>query len=127
ADFIVKSNFLKGELVRGDEFVSDAGLRVRCRRPSGLRRAVLAIRPEKIALTDAPVPGRVHEVPARIERPSYRRATRDDVVRRGTGEALIVHGVNGAGPTTLAAGGEVWASWEPEAAYLLPEEGAPPA
>jgi putative spermidine/putrescine transport system ATP-binding protein len=124
ADFIGKSNFLKGELVADDEFISDAGLRVRCGVAAPFRRAVLAIRPEKIALAASPTPGRANQFPARIERLSYLGPTSEYVVRCGTGEALIVHGVNGVGQSPFATGGEVWAEWEPGAGYLLPEEKA---
>jgi putative spermidine/putrescine transport system ATP-binding protein len=122
ADFIGKSNFLEGEMVADDEFMSDRGLRVRCRPAAGMRRAVLAIRPEKIGLAPGPLPGRINQYKATVERLSYLGATTEYVVRCDTGEQLIIHGINGVAPPPLAPGLEVWALWDPAAATVLGQE-----
>jgi putative spermidine/putrescine transport system ATP-binding protein len=124
ADFIGKSNFLVGEMVADDEFISDNGLRVRCPPAGGIRRAVLAVRPEKIALATGPVQGRANQFKATLERLSYLGAMTEYVVRCATGEELIVHGVNLSAHTPVAPGREVWAMWEPAASYVLREEKA---
>jgi putative spermidine/putrescine transport system ATP-binding protein len=124
ADFIGKSNFLVGEMIADDEFISDNGLRVRCGPAEGIRRAVLAVRPEKIALAAGPVQGRTNQFKATLERLSYLGAMTEYVVRCTTGEELIVHGVNLSAHSPVAPGREVWAMWEPAASYVLREEKA---
>jgi putative spermidine/putrescine transport system ATP-binding protein len=124
ADFIGKSNFLVGEMIADDEFISDQGLRVRCAPAPGIRRAVLTVRPERIALSTGQLKGRVNHFQATLERFAYLGAITEYVVRCATGEELIVHGMNASARVPVAPGREVWATWDPAAVYVLPEEKA---
>jgi len=124
ADFIGRSNFLVGEMIADDEFISDLGLRVRCSPAPGIRRAVLTIRPERIALSTGELKGRVNQFQGTLERFSYLGATTEYIVRCTSGELLTVHGMNASARIPVAPGREVWATWEPAAVYVLPEEKA---
>jgi putative spermidine/putrescine transport system ATP-binding protein len=89
---------------------------------AGGTHAALVLRPERIALSPAPVTGSGNAIAGRIERLTYLGALTEYLVRCESGEALTTHGVNhGAAP--LAVGAAVWACWEPEAGLVLAGEG----
>ena len=120
ADFIGKANVIRGRLESPSTFASAGGMVVRCG-PGGIAggsNAALVLRPERIALSPAPVTGQANAVAGRVERLTYLGALTEYLVRCSTGEALTAHGVNlGAAP--LAVGAPVWACWAPEAGLVL--------
>jgi putative spermidine/putrescine transport system ATP-binding protein len=124
ADFIGKANVIRGRLESPGTFASAGGMAVRCAAGAlaGGSDAALVLRPERIALSPAPVTGRTNAVGGRIERLTYLGPLTEYLVRCESGEALTAHGANlGAAP--LAVGAAVWACWEPEAGLVLAGEG----
>jgi putative spermidine/putrescine transport system ATP-binding protein len=129
ADFIGRANVIRGRLETPGSFASVGGMAVRC--PTNVQgngamtgdgSAALVLRPERIALSSAPVTGPINAIAGRVERLTYLGALTEYLVRCSTGEALTAHGVNhGAAP--LAVGAAVWACWEPEAGLVLAGEG----
>jgi putative spermidine/putrescine transport system ATP-binding protein len=128
ADFIGRANVIRGRLESPGAFASAGGMAVRCATNvqgggalAGGSSAALVLRPERIALSPAPVTGPTNAVPGRVERLTYLGALTEYLVRCESGEALTAHGVNhGAAP--LAVGAPVWACWEPEAGLVLAGE-----
>jgi putative spermidine/putrescine transport system ATP-binding protein len=123
ADFIGRANVIRGRLESPGSFASAGGMAVRCpTNVAGGTHAALVLRPERIALSPAPVTGSGNAIAGRIERLTYLGALTEYLVRCESGEALTAHGVNhGAAP--LAVGAAVWACWEPEAGLVLAGEG----
>jgi putative spermidine/putrescine transport system ATP-binding protein len=125
ADFIGKANVIRGRLAEPGMFASAGGMAVRCEAGgvAGGSAAALVLRPERIALTPAPIIGRANNIAGSIERLTYLGPMTEYLVRCQSGEALTVHGVNGAQGSSLAAGAPVWAGWEPEASLVLADDG----
>jgi putative spermidine/putrescine transport system ATP-binding protein len=123
ADFIGRANVIRGRLESPGSFASVGGMAVRCpTNVAGGTYAALVLRPERIALSPAPVTGSANAVAARVERLTYLGALTEYLVRCESGEALTAHGVNHGAPP-LAVGAAVWACWEPEAGLVLAGEG----
>src|SRR5882672_10125887 len=126
ADFIGKANVIRGRLAEPGMFASAGGMAVRCDAGAvpGGSAAALVLRPERIALTPAPIAGRANNIAGSIERLTYLGPMTEYLVRCQSGEALTVHGVNGLHGAPLAAGAPVWAGWEPAAGLILADDGA---
>jgi putative spermidine/putrescine transport system ATP-binding protein len=124
ADFIGKANVIRGRADGAGMFASAGGMAVRCGNGSRSGAAALVLRPERIALAEAPVAGRTNNVAGRVERLTYLGALTEYLVRCDSGEALTVHGVNGAAGAPLAAGAAVWAAWDQDAGLVLADAGA---
>ena len=124
ADFIGRANVIRGRLAEPGTFVSAGGMAVRCADGTLTNgAAALVLRPERIALTPAPVAGRANNVAGSIERLTYLGPLSEYLVRCATGEALTVHGVNGPSGAPLAVGEAVWAGWEPDGGLVLADDG----
>jgi putative spermidine/putrescine transport system ATP-binding protein len=130
ADFIGKANVIRGRLAEPGIFASAGGMAVRCDADAqrsgavpGGSAAALVLRPERIALTPAPIAGRANNIAGSIERLTYLGPMTEYLVRCQSGEALTVHGVNGTENAPLAAGAPVWAGWEPAAGLVLADDG----
>jgi putative spermidine/putrescine transport system ATP-binding protein len=122
ADFIGKTNVLRGRLAEPGWFESAGGLRIPClangRAPGP---AAFVLRPERIALE--PPPGRATELSARLERLTYFGALTEYLLRCPSGEALLAHGVSGNGAVP-EPGRLIRIGWDADAGLLLDEEAA---
>jgi putative spermidine/putrescine transport system ATP-binding protein len=121
ADFIGKSNFLKGEVIAPGEFASDGGVRARVTTTQHVgSRGTLCVRPEKLTLSA--VPHGHNSVRVVVDRATYLGNAIEYGVRNSGNEVLIILAPNVAEVPRFEAGAGAWAVWDPAATYLIPEE-----
>ncbi len=123
AEFLGSSNCLvaeprdrQGELQR----LEVGGRSILHRGPVPNRRAVLAIRPERITLAHAE-PDTANRAPGRVRDVAYLGATLQASIRTEAFGTLAVRCMAWGAPT-LEPGAPVWVGWAPEATTLLADE-----
>ena len=135
ADFIGLSNFIDGEVVdveTGQLLVEGGGIRIWCKSddafPKGTR-VVVAVRPEKIAISNAAPSSEAtvrNNFGGRMVSGVFLGDQTEYRVRLDMGQELVVRrqnlGGNGAA-ASLGLGSEVHVSWEPEVSLVLPARG----
>ncbi len=124
AEFLGTSNCLDATILGNDGDIATlawGGLTVRHhgRLPSGRRHALLALRPEKIAMSAAaPGPG-FNAVAGVVEAIAYLGATVQAVVRCEAAGPMRVTAFAWPLAANLAIGSPVWLGWPPDATVLL--------
>ena len=120
ADFIGKSNFLKGRLLGAGRFVTEGGLEIKVA-GSGPPASLLAIRPEKIALGAAAM-GLDNRMRGTVDLVTYLGSFTEYRVRLGSAETIVISQPNIDRAETAATHGQtVVLGWRAEAGLLLPE------
>ncbi len=123
ADFIGKSNFLKGRLASPGSFVTEGGLEIKVP-ADGSPASLLAIRPEKIAL-GAPAMGLDNRIQGTVELVTYLGSLTEYRVRLSPAETLTISRPNtDRAEASVAQGQTVVLGWRAEAGLLLPEPAA---
>lgn len=126
AGFVGRSSFISGEM-RGDMLVSRGGLEIRCARPIA-GEAVVALRPERIRIADAPVPDVENSFPGKVEFVSYMGGLTDIHVRLTETDHVIAQVPNRDGSALPSIGHDVHVGWSATAPVFPAEagEGPPP-
>jgi putative spermidine/putrescine transport system ATP-binding protein len=121
AGFVGRTNFLRGRLEAPGRFVSDGGLVIRC--PADAAGGVLALRPERLAVATAPVPGSDNCLRGTVEFVSYLGGTLEYYVRVTPGDRLVVQEANRMAAPVPAVGAGVYLHWPAEAGLVLADDG----
>jgi putative spermidine/putrescine transport system ATP-binding protein len=124
AGFIGRTNFVRGRLEAPGRFVSESGLAIRC--APGATGGVLALRPERLALADAPVAGADNCLPGTVEFVSYLGGILEHYVRVTPQERLVVQSANRVGAPGPPVGARVYLHWPAEAGLVVAEDGGGP-
>jgi len=122
ADFIGKSNFLKGRVETPGRFRTAGGIELRI--GAGAQGRLLAIRPEKIALADA-AEGLDNRIEGVVDLVTYLGSVTEYRIRLSPQEVITASSPNtDRGGLALTAGARVAVGWRAEAGLLLPEPDA---
>jgi putative spermidine/putrescine transport system ATP-binding protein len=121
AGFVGRTNFVKGRLEAPGRFVSASGLVIRC--APDATGDVLALRPERLALAGAPVPGADNCLPGTVEFVSYLGGTLEYYVRVTPHDRLVVQSANLVAAPVPAVGAGVYLHWPAEAGLVLADDG----
>ncbi|MFZ5781849.1 MAG: ABC transporter ATP-binding protein [Pseudomonadota bacterium] len=114
AGFVGRSTFLPGRIEAPGRFRSDGGLAIAC---SGGTpgKAVLALRPEQVAIAAPPMPGQTsgldNDLPGTVEFVSYLGAQIDIHVRLSPEDRLVVQIANREGGFAPEVGQPVHVAW----------------
>jgi|SRR5436309_10153033 len=131
ADFIGKSNFFEGEIAAPGVFRTRSGLRIHFAGEGRPGVAVLAVRPERMAIlreTGGSNGQQSNSVSGVTKVITFLGPTTESMIELASGERVIVHAPtarrDGAGP---APGEPVQVSWPPDASLLLDASDLAPA
>jgi putative spermidine/putrescine transport system ATP-binding protein len=120
ADFIGKSNFLKGRLAGPGRFVTEGGLEIKVP-ADGASASLLAVRPEKIQL-GTPAMGLDNRLQGTVDLVTYLGSLTEYRIRLTPTETVTVSRPNADRAETAAAQGQaVVLGWRAEAGLLLAE------
>ena len=129
AGFVGRTNFFTGTVDATGLFRTEGGLTIRCggRAGAGAGPRLVALRPEKIAITPALHADLADTHSGTVEFASYLGAVTEYHVRLASGETVMVqsanHVVGGGGE--MALGERVHVAWPAEACLLLADGEAP--
>jgi putative spermidine/putrescine transport system ATP-binding protein len=116
ADFVGRSSFIHGRM-QGDALLSDGGLTIRCGKPlSGA--AVLALRPERVAVAPSPVEAADNSFPGEVEFVSYMGGLIDIHVKLTDSDRVIAQVANHEGRALPQVGERVHVGWSASAAVF---------
>ena len=119
AGFVGRSTSLSGKLTAPGQFETAGGLRVQCR--DGVPgRAVLMLRPERIAL--GPANGMDNRLPGKVEFVSYLGDVLELLVRLSPADRVIVQLPNRGGAAAPAIGDVVEVGWHRDAGMVFAEQ-----
>jgi putative spermidine/putrescine transport system ATP-binding protein len=110
AGFVGRSTFIDGSIEAPGKFVSAGGLSIACP-PAPTGKATLALRPERLALTDPASPAMDNSFPGVVEFISYLGAMLDLHVRLSPAERVIVQVPNRPDAALPAIGSTVRVGW----------------
>jgi putative spermidine/putrescine transport system ATP-binding protein len=122
AGFVGRTNFLRGRLDAPGVFRSDSGLAIRCRDDAPAAGRVLALRPERLTLSSAPVAD-ANCFPATVEFASYLGGVLEYYVRLTPQDRLMVQAPNKLADAAHAAGDRMHLHWPSEASLVLADDG----
>src|SRR5215510_15903092 len=97
ASFVGRSSFIEGEIEAPGRFRSRGGISLACTATTAAGPATLALRPERLLIEAAPLPGVDNSLPGVVEFVSYLGATVDMHVRISAKERVVVQIPNRAG------------------------------
>jgi len=126
ADFIGKSNFLRGRVAGPGEFRTAGGAVVRFdgNAPSGAE--ILAVRPERIRLVPADAPqGAANRLPGRVDLVTFLGATIETLVTLDDGTRAVIHAQNADGAGRAVPGARVAVEWDAAASLVLEPDRVP--
>ncbi|MBI3706073.1 MAG: ABC transporter ATP-binding protein [Proteobacteria bacterium] len=127
ADFLGKSNFISGTVsgAEADGFVYEAGgarFRQQGGAPAAGARVLVALRPEKIAISTRPANGGANAVAGEIVTWSYVGANFHFRVRTASlGDAMVTT-PTWQSEVSPEAGRKVWLKWEPAASVIVADD-----
>jgi putative spermidine/putrescine transport system ATP-binding protein len=124
AGFVGRTNFLRGRVERKGLFRTDAGLAIRCRDDAPSDGRTLALRPERLSLSPAPVPEGDNAFAATVEFASYLGGILEYYVRLTPQHRLMVQVPNRTAEPAYAVGDRVHLHWPPEASLVLADDGS---
>ena len=122
AGFVGRTNFLRGRIDAPGVFVSDSGLAIRCRADAPAAGRVLALRPERLTLSDAPVAD-ANCFAATIEFASYLGGVLEYHVRLTPQDRIMVQAPNKLADAAHAIGDRMHLHWPSEASLVLADDG----
>jgi putative spermidine/putrescine transport system ATP-binding protein len=122
AGFVGRTNFLRGRIDAPGVFVSDSGLPIRCRDDAPAAGRVLALRPERLTLSDAAVPDD-NCFPATIEFASYLGGVLEYHVRLTPQDRIMIQAPNKVAGAAHAIGDRMHLHWPSEASLVLADDG----
>jgi putative spermidine/putrescine transport system ATP-binding protein len=122
AGFVGRTNFLRGRIDKPGVFVSDSGLVIRCRDDAPAAGRVLALRPERLTLSDAPATD-ANCFPATIEFASYLGGVLEYHVRLTPQDRIMVQAPNKLADAAHAIGDRMHLHWPSEASLVLADDG----
>ena len=122
AGFVGRSNLLPGTLVQPGCFETAGGLRIACTAGGAPRRAVVALRPERLVAgpASAQLPNRVAGT---VELVAYLGASIDVHVRLASGDRIVVSQPNLGDGLVPKEADPIEVGWSREAAVVVAEEG----
>jgi putative spermidine/putrescine transport system ATP-binding protein len=123
AGFVGRSTFLEGKVDAAGRFVTAGGLGLRC--PVGARpgSAVMALRPERMALGATPL-GLENDLPGTVEFVSYLGAALDLRVRLSDTDRVTVQLANRQDGLVPEVGARVHVGWSADAGRIFPTDPA---
>ena len=132
ADFIGKSNFFEGEIAEPGVFRTGSGLRIHFAGAGRPGVAVLAVRPERMAIRRGTAGSggteQANSVPGVTKVVTFLGPTTEAMIELASGERVLVHAPtaqrDGAGPVP---GEAVRVTWPPDASLLLDASERAPA
>jgi putative spermidine/putrescine transport system ATP-binding protein len=132
ADFIGKSNFFEGEIAEPGVFRTRSGLRIQFAGEGRPGVAVLAVRPERMAIRRGTAGSggteQANSVPGVTKVVTFLGPTTESMIELASGERVLVHAPtaqrDGAGPVP---GEAVRVTWPPDASLLLDASDRAPA
>ena len=122
AGFVGRTNFLRGRVDAPGVFVSESGLAIRCPDDAPAGGRVLALRPERLTLSAAPVSD-TNCFPATVEFASYLGGVLEYYVRLTPQDRLMVQAPNKLADAAHAAGDRMHLHWPSEASLVLADDG----
>ncbi len=120
AGFVGRSTFLEGTLEAPGRFRTDGGLAVACA-GDGKGRAVLSVRPERVAVGPKPNTGLDNCLPGTVEFVSYLGALIDIHVRLSPSDRLVAQIANRDGAFVPEVGQAVHVGWPASAGQVFRE------
>ena len=124
AGFVGRTNFLRGRVETPGLFRSESGLPIRCREGAAANGRTLALRPERLSLSTAPVAGVDNCLPGTIEFASYLGGILEYYVRLTPQDRLMVQSPNTFADPTHAIGDRVHLHWPAQASLVLADDGS---
>jgi putative spermidine/putrescine transport system ATP-binding protein len=122
AGFVGRTNFFAGRVVAPGLFETDGGLKIRVV-AADAGRALVALRPERVAITTAPPADAANGAAGVVEFVSYLGSILEYHVRLHSGERVRVQAPNiGAGGPGFALGERVHLAWPAEAGLVLSDD-----
>jgi putative spermidine/putrescine transport system ATP-binding protein len=121
ADFMGRSNFFAGGVAGPGLFRTRSGLELAFRGEAPASQAVLAVRPDRIALaTGSEDLVRFNSIPARARAVTFLGPVTEIIADLASGETVIAHGPTASsGLTRVRAGDEIRLTWPVEAGRVL--------
>ena len=123
AGFVGRTNFLKGRVDKPGLFLSDSGLRIKCAPDAKAGGRMLALRPERLSLSAAAVPGADNCLSGTVEFVSYLGGILEYYVRLTPQDRLMVQTPNKQADDAHAIGARVHLHWPAQAGLVLAQEG----
>ena len=120
AGFVGRSTFLEGTLEAAGRFRTDGGLAVACT-SDGTGRAVLSVRPERVAVGPSCHAGLDNDLPGMVEFVSYLGALIDIHVRLSPSDRLVAQIANRDGAFVPEVGQPVHVGWPASAGQVFRE------
>jgi putative spermidine/putrescine transport system ATP-binding protein len=125
AGFVGRSNIISGRMVGPGQFETAGGLKIACNGGVTTGPAVMALRPERLALGQAAA-GCANRLHGTVEFVSYLGANIDVHVRVSPADRVVVSQPNRADGRLPGEGDKVEVGWPAEAAVVFAEEASRP-
>ena len=123
AGFVGRTNFLRGRLEAPGLFRSESGLAIRCHDDAVANGRTLALRPERLSLSVAPVAGAENCLPGTVEFASYLGGILEYYVRLTPRDRLMVQAPNRFAERVHAVGDRIHLHWPAQASLVLADDG----
>ena len=123
AGFVGRTNFLHGRVEKPGLFRSESGLGIRCHDGALANGRVLALRPERLSLSTAPVAGADNCFPGTVEFASYLGGILEYYVRLTPQDRLMVQTSNKFADAAHAVGDRIHLHWPAQASLVLADDG----
>ena len=123
AGFVGRTNFLHGRVEAPGLFRTESGLAIRCHDDAVAGGRVLALRPERLSLSTAPVTGADNCLPGTVEFASYLGGILEYYVRLTPQDRLMVQAPNRIADTAHAVGDPIHLHWPAAASLVLADDG----
>ena len=123
AGFVGRTNFLRGRVETPGLFRSESGLPIRCHDDAVVNGRTLALRPERLSLSVAPVAGAENCLPGTVEFASYLGGILEYYVRLTPQDRLMVQAPNRFADHVYAVGDRIHLHWPAQASLVLADDG----
>jgi putative spermidine/putrescine transport system ATP-binding protein len=123
AGFVGRTNFLHGRVEAPGLFRSEGGLAIRCHDEAPAGGRTLALRPERLSLSGAPVAGADNCFPGTVEFASYLGGILEYYVRLTPQHRLMVQAPNRFADPVHAVGDRIHLHWPAQASLVLADDG----
>jgi putative spermidine/putrescine transport system ATP-binding protein len=123
AGFVGRTNFLRGRVEAPGLFRSESGLPFRCHDDAVANGRTLALRPERLSLSVAPVAGAENCLPGTVEFASYLGGILEYYVRLTPHDRLMVQAPNRFADHVYTVGDRIHLHWPAQASLVLADDG----